>query len=118
MEILIVDDEPDVVEFLRDYLAEKGHTVEVAIHGKKALECLKRKDYDLVLLDFNMPEMTGLELIKFIKKSHLKSKVIMMTGYDLMEEFIAASVGADEYVSKPFKLEKLSAMIDKYDRKP
>ncbi len=112
----MVDDEPAVLKPLRQYLLGGGHHSDMAFDGKSALRLLRKENYDLVFLDFEMPEITGLELIKIIKKDGMKTKTIMMTGYDLMENFIADSVGADEYLAKPFKLKAIDRMIEKYGR--
>jgi len=80
--ILVVDDEEDIREALKDYLAELGYEVTVAENGKTAYEALFARDYDLVLLDMFMPEMNGAEVLVRLKEAgKIPSYVILMTGY-------------------------------------
>lgn len=116
MKILLVDDERAAIEVLRDYLVKKGHELDLAFDGKQALRLLKEKDYDFVILDFEMPEMDGMELVKRMKKEQLRPKTIMMTGYDLMDDFMAISAGVDDFLTKPYSLQKVSELIDKHQK--
>ena len=113
---LIVDDDARITVFLEDYLQLTGHVTEVVHDAKKALTLLKEKNYDVVFLDFEMPEITGLELTRMIRKTDKETKIVMMTGYELMEDFIASSVGADEFLSKPFNIGNLEALIQKFQK--
>ncbi len=80
--ILVVDDEEDIREALKDYLAELGYEVSVADNGKTAYEALLAKDYDLVLMDMFMPEMNGAEVLLRLKEvGKIPSYVVLMTGY-------------------------------------
>jgi len=80
--ILVVDDEEDIREALKDYLAELGYEVTVAENGKTAYEALLAKDYDLVLMDMFMPEMNGAEvLLRLREAGKIPSYVVLMTGY-------------------------------------
>jgi signal transduction histidine kinase len=81
-QILVVDDEEDIREALKEYLAELGYEVTVAENGKTAYEALLAKDYDLVLMDMFMPEMNGAEVLLKLKEAGKKpTNVILMTGY-------------------------------------
>lgn len=116
MNILIIDDEQDIGEILRRVLMDEGHLVELAFDGRKGLDLIQAHSYDLIFLDINMPEMTGLELVKYIKKGRSKTKVVIISGYDVMEEFLAQSIGADDYIKKPFKFSEIDAVIEKYKK--
>lgn len=115
MKILIADNEKNFVLLLKKNLAQKGYAVDVAYDGKEALGLMLSKSYDLVFLDFNMPQLTGLELAKYIKEKEIRSKVVIITGYADMSELLARAVGADEYMTKPISVEDVKEVIDKYD---
>ncbi|MBI4115893.1 MAG: response regulator [Candidatus Omnitrophica bacterium] len=114
MRILIADDEKEIVAFLKEALSAEGHMVDTALDGKKALDLIKQNRHDVIFVDHNMPEKTGLELVKYIKENKLRVRTVMMTGYPLMKDFFAKSAGADEYLAKPFKLEDVDCIINKY----
>lgn len=114
MNILIADDEFEAVSLLGETLIEDGHHVDIAADGKEALEYLQSKCYDIAILDHNMPEFTGLELIKYIKAHGLSAKIVIISGYPVFEEFLAKSLGADEVVMKPFNLNMIREVIARY----
>lgn len=114
MKILIADDEKEIVEAIKEFLIKKEYSVDIALDGKKALDLIKIKDYDLILLDENMPELTGLEIVEYIKNLHLKSKIIMLTGYPAIKEDFAKIIGVDEYLEKPIDLKKIEEAIRKH----
>ena len=117
MKILIVDDEESIISLLCEFFSEKeDYQVDVAANGKEALERLKGKSYDLVITDHDMPEMTGVELVRKIKQSDASVKIVMISGYPNMQEFVAKSIGADEYLAKPLRLKMLEEIVDKYNR--
>jgi CheY-like chemotaxis protein len=113
MKILIADDEKEVVALIKEFIGDKCET-DVAYDGEQALELIKLNKYDLAFLDHNMPEFTGLELIAYIKKNKLEMGVVMITGYQQMAGFAAKGLGADEYLTKPFKLKEIDDIIVKY----
>ncbi|MFH1062227.1 MAG: response regulator [Candidatus Omnitrophota bacterium] len=115
MKILIADDTQEIVSLMRDFLKKKSHDVDIADNGKQALAMIMKNNYDLAFMDHNMPEMTGLELVKFIKANNIPTKTVILTGYSGMKDFFAKSVGADEYLSKPCELEDIALILDKYD---
>ena len=116
MIILIADDEKEMVELLKDRFIVKGHSVNTAYDGKKALELIKSNIYDLIFLDHNMPGLTGLELLRYVKQNDLKPKVAIITGYEEMDEFFMKGRGADEYLTKPVKMKDIDDIIDKYSK--
>jgi DNA-binding response OmpR family regulator len=116
MTILIVDDEKPIVELLKHRYVAKGHSVSTAYDGKEALELIKSNSYDLIFLDHNMPGLTGLELLRYIKQKNLKPKVVIITGYPEIDEFFMKGRGADEYLTKPFNIKDIDDIVDKYSR--
>ena len=116
MKILIVDDEKEIVELLKDRFIAKGHSVNTAYDGKKAMELIRSNSYDLIFLDHNMPGLTGLELLRYIKQNGLKAKTVIITGYEEVDEFFMKGRGADEYLTKPLKMKEIDDIIDKYSK--
>ena len=99
----------------KQLLIKKGHSVDVASNGKRALVLIKNKQYDIAFLDHNMPELTGLELIKYIKDNDLKIKTIILSAYPEIDDFFAKTVGADEYLEKPYQLSDIEEIVNKYN---
>jgi two-component system phosphate regulon response regulator PhoB len=103
--VLVVDDEPDVVEVLRHVLSKEGFCVEAAFDGKAALDFARRSAPDLVLLDWMLPEATGVEVLKMLRSSEATATVpvILLTARrDEIDRVLAFELGADDYVTKPF----------------
>ena len=117
MKILIVDDFSTMRRIIRNILKQLEFiNVEEAEDGSVALEKLKDADYDLLITDWNMPNMTGLELLKEIRANEkLKNlKVLLVTAEAEKENIIqAAQAGANEYVVKPFTADVLGKKINK-----
>lgn len=114
MKILVADDEVDFVDFLSKRIAQKGYEADTAFDGRKALELIKENHYDLVFVDHNMPELTGVELIKYIKENNIKTRTVMITGYPAIAGSLVKHLGADEYLTKPLKLRDIETILDKY----
>lgn len=114
MRILIADDEVEFVEMLKERLRYKNVDMDFAYDGKKALELITINHYDIIFLDHNMPEMTGLELVRYIKEHNISSKTVMITGYPAIRGFFAKAIGTDEYLTKPIKLKDVEDIIEKY----
>ncbi len=112
--IMIVDDEEIVRTSLSSWLLEDGYDVVPVESGKLALEALKKKSYDLMLVDLKMPEMDGLELMKEVKKFLPDLPVIIMTAYATVDTAVKAiKEGAFDYLMKPFDPEEISITIKK-----
>jgi len=114
--ILVVDDEEDIREALKDYLVDLGYEVETAENGKTAYEALLAKDYDLVLLDMFMPEMNGAEvLLKLKKDGRVPSYVILMTGYAGKDTTTIETLKQEGIIKmilrKPFSFKDLEEII-------
>ena len=114
MKILIADDTQEITSLMKAFLEKKGHAVDVAPNGKQALDLIKVNNYDLAFFDHNMPELTGMELVKFIKQNDIKTKTVILSGYSGMGESFSKIIGADDYLSKPCRLEDIEAIIIKY----
>lgn len=114
LRILIVDDEPSVLEVVSAYLRCDGHSVATAASGREALEKFRRNDFDLVVLDRVMPEMSGDQTARFIKQVNQDIPVIMLTGFGALIEVTGSQPAAvDVVLSKPVTLATLRETIGK-----
>ncbi|CUU01952.1 Response regulator receiver domain-containing protein [Candidatus Thermokryptus mobilis] len=112
--VLVVDDEEALRYLLSTELAAEGYEVETAGDGDEAIEAIKQKDYDVVLLDIKMPRVDGFEVLKFIKQNKPEIKVIMLTAYaDVKNAIEALKLGASDFVSKPYDLEDILTSINR-----
>ncbi len=112
LNILVVDDEPSIVDLLSEYLRARGHRVWTASDGERALAILDEQDLDLVLTDMKMPGMGGLELLDRVRQRERFVGAILMTGYGTIDTALRAmKTGAQDYLLKPFKLREVHAAI-------
>jgi len=114
LRVLLVDDEEDIVEVIRDRLEAYGFTVTTAGTGIEALKKLSVEKFDGIFLDVKMPEMGGIEALEEIRKTDKQIPVIIITASSTRDAAIEAlDKGANEYVLKPFAWEELKAKIEK-----
>lgn len=112
LRLLIVDDEPPIRRFLKTALSAQDYRVDEAGDGEAALEFLKRNAVDLIVLDLGLPGMDGLEVLRRLRGQGAATPVIILSSRDDEAGKVAAlDLGADDYVSKPFGIEELSARI-------
>ncbi|MBP2100364.1 response regulator transcription factor [Enterococcus rivorum] len=113
MNILIADDSPEMVQIISAYLKKDGFNVFTALDGEEALEIFYQEKLDLAIIDWMMPKIGGIEVIKTIK-SESQLKVLMLTAKSTGEdEVISLSNGADDYITKPFHPQVLLLRIKK-----
>ncbi len=114
LRVLIVDDEPSVLEFLGGVLEEAGYEVRGVEDGEKALEQVESFMPHIVLLDVMMPGMNGMDALVRIREIDTRAKVIMISGMmDLATARAALKMGAVEYITKPINTESLLAFLEK-----
>ncbi len=117
--ILLVDDDKDVRDMLNIFLMSDGHSIDTADGVNAAVKLIESNEYDVMLIDKNMPGLDGnreggLDLLRFVRSRSSSSEVIMMTGYPSIETVTEAlKLGAFDYISKPFPLESLRMKIDR-----
>lgn len=110
--ILVVDDEPSLRSAMCAQLKEQGYSVSSAEDGEVAIKTLRAMTFDLILLDLKMPKVDGFEVLRFAKKKHPKTKVVMMTGFaDLNNALDSKGLGADHFIAKPFERKELLSVI-------
>ncbi|MFQ5807747.1 MAG: sigma-54-dependent transcriptional regulator [Phycisphaerae bacterium] len=112
--VLIVEDEGLIRWSLRQKFEERGYRVTEAETGKAALEALDGKIFDLLVLDYKLPDMNGLEVLRRVRAEDHDSVAIMMTAYSTVERAVEAiKLGAFDYITKPFQMEQLLFAVDK-----
>jgi len=110
--ILIVEDDSDLASRLSQWLVHERHSVEVTASGQDALNFLKTYTFDLIILDWILPEVSGVEICKNFRASGGKSPVLMLTRKgDVVDKETGLDAGADDYLSKPFHPRELSARV-------
>ncbi len=110
--ILLVDDEPNVLELLSVALEDEGYKILLANSGKEALAQLKEEEPQVVLLDIRMPDLNGVEVLRKIREINKATSVIMMTAYGAMDTVVKAiQLGAYDYLTKPLDLKKVKVLI-------
>lgn len=111
--ILVVDDEPVIRTLLEDTLTDAGYSVETAPEAKTAMEKLRADKFDLAILDYMMPEETGIDLLRRIKEEGIGVGVIILTAYASLESSVEAlRLGAEDYLSKPINRDLLLHSIE------
>jgi two-component system, NtrC family, response regulator AlgB len=112
--LLIVDDEKNIRANLASFFESLGHQVQLAESGRQARALIEAAPFELVMTDFRMAEMNGLELLSEIKKRRPETMVILMTAYATVENAVAAmKAGAFDYVTKPFSLEQIQHLAER-----
>jgi len=110
--ILVVDDEPHIVEVVSAYLRREGHQVETAADGNAALALARETRPDLLVLDVMLPGRSGFDVLRDLRADGIDSAVIMLTARDEVIDRVAGlEMGADDYVTKPFEPRELMARI-------
>lgn len=118
MKILAVDDDAEIREILKIFLESEGYTVVLAENGASAVKSVLGETFSLVLLDVNLPDMDGIEVLKKIRKIDSELPVMMITGFKDAEKVIAAfREGAVDCVLKPLNFEYLKSNIPSRARK-
>ncbi|HZS83167.1 MAG TPA: response regulator [Stellaceae bacterium] len=113
LRVFIVDDDRDLAESLADLLEGKGHSVELAFDGARAIEIFRSRDFDIVFMDVKMPGMSGVETFFEFRRIKPDARVVMMTGFSveqLLQE--AVSNGALGVLHKPFSPDEVMAMLE------
>ena len=112
MRILVVEDEAKVASFIRRALEEESYAVDVCADGTQGLDMALDKEYDLIILDLMLPGLSGLEILKAIRKEKIKTPVLILTARsEVGQKVKGLDAGADDYLTKPFAIEELLARV-------
>lgn len=112
MRILVVEDEKGIARFIKDGLEEEGFAVDIALDGVKGREMALTYDYDLLLVDWMLPGVSGIELTRSFRKEGKDAPIIFLTARDTVQDTVfGLEAGANDYIKKPFRFEELLARI-------
>ncbi len=112
MRILLVDDEEELAEPLQRILTNQGYVVDSANNGDRGWELSQTGDYDLLILDWMMPEKSGIEICSQMRQQGDRTPVLILTAKDTLDDRVAGlDCGADDYLIKPFELRELLARV-------
>jgi two-component system, OmpR family, KDP operon response regulator KdpE len=109
--VLIVEDDPNIVDLIRSNLAVRGFDTIVSVDGMRALQLLETEDPDIVLLDLMLPEADGFELCRQIRERSPVAIIVVSARGGERDKVTALHMGADDYLTKPFSIEELLARI-------
>ncbi len=112
MRLLVIEEEKGIANFLRDGLTEEYFAVDLAYDGKNGLQMALSNDYDLLLVDWMLPGLSGIEIVREIRKNNPNIPVIFLTARDTVDDTIfGLESGANDYIKKPFQFSELLARI-------
>ena len=112
MEILIAEDEAQIAEPLRKNFLEEGHHAMVAKDGEEALQLVEKIEFDVIVLDWKMPKVSGIEVCKRLREMGNKTPILLLTALSQVSNKVEAlNSGADDYITKPFSFEELLARV-------
>lgn len=118
MRILIVEDEKDLCQMIVKSLKESGYEVDIANNGNEAMELLDVENYDLIVLDLNLPEIDGMEILEEFRTFNQDTKIIILSARSQIKDKVEGlDKGANDYLSKPFHLDELEARIRSLTRR-
>jgi two-component system response regulator AtoC len=119
VKVLIADDDKNLRKVLVNELSDEGFDVDETDNGMKTIDLLEKNEYDVLLLDLNMPGLNGMEVLDKIKDAEIPTEVVILTAYATVSTAVEAmKLGAYDYLTKPFQIEELIAVINKaYEKK-
>jgi signal transduction histidine kinase len=115
LRILVVDDDPDIRDLLRDRLLADGYQVQTARDGRQTVELLRQGSIDGVMLDIGIPEINGLEVLSLLRRTDQTLPVVIMTAVEALDRaLLAMEAGAQAYLLKPFDIDQLKLVVDRW----
>jgi two-component system, OmpR family, copper resistance phosphate regulon response regulator CusR len=118
MNVLLIEDEPKVVEFIRKGLTENGCNVTVSYDGKTGKRMAIQEDYDVIILDIMLPSINGLEVCEQLRKEQVRVPIIMLSALGTVDDKVEGlQRGADDYMVKPFHFKELLSRIHALTRR-
>lgn len=119
MRVLLVEDDAGISMFIQQGLTEAGYTVDMASNGREGLDYALAADYDVILLDVLLPELSGLDILREMRQRGSKTPVLLLTAQDsTQDKVLGLDAGADDYLIKPFDFTELLARLRALLRRP
>ena len=117
LDILLVEDEPDILESLEEVLADRGHRVTAVADGAEAMGWLDSRSFDVAICDIRLPKVDGMQIFHRIRRESPNSQVILMSAYGSVAEAVEAmKEKATHYLAKPFSLEVLLELVERVEQ--
>ncbi|TAK68525.1 MAG: response regulator transcription factor [Actinomycetota bacterium] len=118
MRVLVVEDEPMLADAIAEWLRGEAHAVDIALDGGSAVERLTVSDYDVVVLDRDLPVLHGDEVCRTVTDSGATTRILMLTAAaEVVDRVAGLSIGADDYLTKPFAFPELAARVNALGRR-
>ncbi|NIJ53743.1 response regulator transcription factor [Dyadobacter arcticus] len=112
MKLLLIEDEPSVISVIQRSLTASGHEITVAMDGQSGLQMALNHAFDIIILDLMIPVINGMEVCRKVRNAQLSTPILMLTALQTTENIVSGlDAGADDYMTKPFKLAELEARI-------
>jgi len=112
--ILVVDDDPLMLDFLKEALLRQGYNVDTAEDGEEALRKVEEKGYDLVITDVRMPGVDGMTVLESVKRDFADTEVVVITAYGTIRNAVEAmKMGAYDYLTKPFSVDEVEVVVNR-----
>ena len=119
MRVLVVEDDTGILQFLQQGLTEAGYTVDIAGDGRQGMDYALATEYDILIIDIQLPYLNGLDLLRTLRSEGMQSPVILLTArHTVQDRVMGLDVGADDYLVKPFDFSELLARIRALLRRP
>ena len=113
MNILLVEDDQQITSYLKKGLEEEHFSVEVAYDGQEGLSCVREKSYDVIILDWMLPMLSGIDICTIARKTEINTPILILSAKsDIEDKVEGLNCGADDYFSKPFAFDELVARIN------
>lgn len=118
MSILIVEDDQQIVSYLKKGLEEESFEVEIATNGEDGLALIRQKSYSVIILDWMLPKLSGIDLCTIVRNNNINTPILILSAKgDIQDKIEGLNSGADDYLSKPFSFDELVARINALTRR-